>query len=186
VKVVMIVGKTCAGKDTVAELMRQRLYRPKAPIISFSDPIGEVLDIFNLPPTRQEFSDMAATLARTSYGQSIFCRGIEKTLAAISRKQEIVFVCGVRFLADLALRKRFSTYLLGVEAPVRVRFERARVTMKDGSITFSQFLRADRASTEGDIDTIMEQTDMVILNNGTIDELREQCSKAITKFQLRF
>ena len=75
------------------------------------------------------------------------------------------------------LRGRDDFVLVGVDAPVEVRFERARRRGRsDDASTLEQFIRQEQAElagsdTEQQLEAVFKLSDRIITNDGSLEEL---------------
>jgi hypothetical protein len=171
-KIIFLVGRIDAGKSTVEGMMVEYFQSNQMQVerISFSDSLGAVLDIFDLPKHRDNYSSLAFAL-RPQFGPDIFRRCVRKRVSGLLPATDILIISGARFAEDIDFIPRHLSKVVAIEASEEVRYGRARRKSKDGEMTMAQFLRADCASTEGDIGPLMDGADYVISNNGDFDQL---------------
>lgn len=137
------------------------------PCHNFFSAIDEVLDIFDLPHGRAHMAELTSALQKTQYGRSIFRRAVLKQIReAESSSSRAMLVCGGKYEEDLEILKEYHGWLVGVEAPIAVRYQRAQFAQKGGqTLTFKEFIKRDRGGTEdGDVDILVRQADIVFVN----------------------
>ena len=176
-----VVGKIAAGKTTIARFLEEFGFCR----ISCSDPlidllthnVGEYSWIPELPerrePTRDTLIEYGKYLKDT-YGEDILIR---LTLDKKRHCRDVV-IDGVRSKGEIEAVKRNGGFILYVDADVRLRYERLkrRNATKDRVIrSFEDFLKMDEAEESlyhtGDL---REMADFTIINEGTLEELREK------------
>jgi dCMP deaminase len=131
----MIVGITgffCSGKDTMAELLREKGFSH----VSLSDIIREELAARGKPATIPNLTAVGNELRR-DHGSGILA---ERALARTDFGRNWV-VTSIRHPAEVAaLRRRIDFVLLFVDAPQRIRFHRSLARGRPGDpATFAQF-----------------------------------------------
>ncbi len=172
--IVMLAGKKCSGKNTVADVMRQILeYQgKKVQIIGFSDSVGSMLSSFKLPLARRNYSTMCTAL-KNVFGPDVLRRAVRQRLRP---EFDVAIVHGLRFAQDTNLSLSDTRILVGIYASDEVRHKRACAGGKDGTVSLEAFLAQDRAETEGDIDALLEIANYTIINNESVRVLRQQVS----------
>lgn len=171
-KVILIVGRIRAGKDTVAAELKKMLQPQRVHQLSFSDAIGSVLGIFDVPHERRYLNECAAALKSMSFGVDIFNRAVAKKLRELDEGgADIVLLCGARFINNLEVLRGYRHFTIGVDAQLMVRYLRATKLEKDGELSLEQFQAAELAPTEGNIDELMRRASIVIENNRSVGEL---------------
>jgi dephospho-CoA kinase len=172
-KIIMIVGRMRAGKNTVAELLEEALEPKRVSVINFSDLITVFLDTLGLPKVREHYNLIAGSLAKI-FGQGIFAESVQQRIETLDDGTlDFLIICGARFRRDLAVLTGHNHAIIGVTASLETRYERAKQETKDafniGSI--DDFERADCAPTEGDIDFLMGNANIVFDNDSSPETL---------------
>jgi hypothetical protein len=172
-KIVLIVGRIRAGKDTVAGELQQHFWtkRKKTHLMSFSDSLAAVLDIYDAPrDERRYFQEFANALKTTSFGIDIFGRAVSKKLRECEEGGiDIVLLCGARFVENLEVVRDYPHFTIGVEAESMVRYLREK--KKNPKLTQREFEEMDTDFSEGDIDELMRRARVKIENNRSLGEL---------------
>lgn len=181
-RVIMIAGRLCAGKNTVALMVRRATGDPSAPIISFSTLFEKILMMRGDEPTRENMKCVADTLKRR-YGQRVFAEMLSELVAEQYMDRQCVIVCGARFPEDLRLLSEYDSTLVGVQADFDVRYARAlRDPRKNGNgLSREAFARMDGDPREGSLGTILKEASAVFENNGTRDALFLQVRTRFTR-----
>ncbi|NJE11386.1 AAA family ATPase [Thermococcus sp. MAR1] len=179
--IVGVVGKIAAGKTTVAKFFEEKSFCR----VSCSDPLIDLLThnvseyswIPELPekaePTRDKLIEFGKRLKET-YGEDILIRlAVDKM-----RHCEKVVIDGVRSEGEIKAVKRLGGKVIYVEARPEIRFERLmrRKASKDKSIkSFADFKEMDDAEERlYKTSELKGLADYVIVNEGTLEELREK------------
>ncbi len=139
----MLIGLTsrnAAGKDEVASFLVQR---HGFAYFSLSDVLREVLKKRGLPVTRENLIE-AGNKLRLEKGPGALA---EIALESLKDKKDAVVV-SIRNVGEIeTLRKRGDFILVGVDAPVELRFQRARLRGRtDDHAPSTQFFGGSFAS----------------------------------------
>jgi dephospho-CoA kinase len=183
-----VIGKIAAGKTTIAKFLEEKGFCR----ISCSDPLIDLLThniepyswIPELPekaePTRDKLIDYGKYLKDT-YGEDILIR---LTLDKM-RHCEHVVIDGVRSKGEIEAIKKRGGVVIYVDARAEIRYERLkkRNASKDKVISsFEDFLKMDKAEEElYQTSKLKDLTDFVIINEGTLEELRKKVEEILEK-----
>ncbi|WP_258085101.1 AAA family ATPase [Thermococcus thermotolerans] len=179
--IVGVVGKIAAGKTTVAKFFEEKGFCR----VSCSDPLIDLLThnvsdyswIPELPekaePTRDRLIEFGKYLKET-YGEDILIRlAVDKM-----RHCKNIVIDGVRSEGEIKAVKRLGGKVIYVEASPEVRFERLikRKASKDKGIKrFEDFKAMDDAEERlYHTSELKGLADYIIVNEGTLEELRER------------
>ena len=158
-----------SGKDTVTKYLVERY---GARQYRFSDPLREILRIMHLDITRDNLTAVSTHL-REAFGQDLLAHIIERN--AENAEEEIVVIDGVRRLSDIDLVKDKSNFTLWyTEADPKIRYQRLSKRHEnedDGTLTYEQFLEDHGNETERFIPALKEHAEVVIENDGSLEEL---------------
>lgn len=184
--IIGVVGKIAAGKTTVAKFFEEKGFCR----VSCSDPLIDLLThnvsdyswIPELPekaePTRDRLIEFGKYL-KDKYGGDILIR------LAVDKKRHCknIVIDGVRSIEEVETIKRLGGKVIYVEARPEVRYERLRKrgAEKDKVIqSFEDFLRMDEEEEKLYHTTkLKEVADYVIVNEGTLEDLREKVEEII-------
>ncbi|WP_457752354.1 AAA family ATPase [Thermococcus sp.] len=184
--IVGVVGKIAAGKTTVAKFFEERGFCR----VSCSDPLIDLLThnvsdyswIPELPekaePTRERLIEFGKHLKET-YGEEVLIRlAVDKM-----RHCQNIVIDGVRSEGEIKAVKRLGGKVIYVEASPEVRFERLikRKASKDKDIkSFEDFKDMDNAEERlYHTSELKVLADYIIVNEGTLEELREKVERII-------
>lgn len=176
-----ISGTLASGKGTVVEYLTSRGFTH----YSVSGILKEILTERELPLTRSYMSPLADELARTYEGGVLEVAhnrakeaGVENyILESIHRKSEADYV------------RSIGGKILGVDASLQIRYERT-LARKEGAkddVTFEEFVEHTKREEEGVLGTgpniraVLANADVVVVNNGTLEELHALIDEALAK-----
>ncbi len=181
----MIVGVTgffCAGKDTIAEYLQAKGFVH----ISLSDMLREELKRRGKPVTIPNLTAVGNELRRVHGPGVLGERAAEKM--DFSRNW---VVTSIRHPAEVeALRSRPDFFLLFVDAPRKVRFERSLSRARKGDpLTFEEFEAAEKQQLSpkgGDpaaqaLDACKKIADQNINNKHSREKLEEQITELVSR-----
>ena len=182
-KVIGLVGPIASGKGTVIDFLKEKGFKA----YSLSDVLKEEVTARGLEVTRVNCNmvsnDLRGTLgadilaARTS--QIIDREGYEKVVIdAIRNPSEIEF-----------FRNKFGAKIIGVVADQKRRYEmfHERGTFTDEIQNFEQFKELDdrefaqKGSYKQQIQACLELSNVVIENNGTLQDLAQKVALALAR-----
>ncbi|MCD6524084.1 MAG: AAA family ATPase [Thermococcus sp.] len=184
--IIGVVGKIAAGKTTAAKFFEEKGFCR----VSCSDPLIDLLThnvsdyswIPELPektePTRERLIEFGKYL-KDKYGGDILIR------LAVDKKRhcENIVIDGVRSKEEIETIKKLGGKVIYVEARPEIRFERLmkRKASKDKEIkSFEDFKKMDDAEESlYHTSKLKDLADYVIVNEGTLDELREKVERII-------
>ena len=175
-----LVGEIAAGKDTAANYLKKK-YRSK--IISFSQPLREILDLIGVEQNRLNLSNLGKLL-RKQFGKDV----LSKTMAAKIKtsKAPIITLPNVRLKEDLIhLAKLPNFYLIGIKTDPQIRFRRLRKRKgqytDDNTKTWEQFQKDSQLYTEKSIRSLFSKCHYQLNNNGSLKSLYQQIDELIKK-----
>jgi len=165
-----LTSRNAAGKDEVARYLvehRGFVY------FSLSDILREELKKKGLPVTRDNLI-AEGNAQRKAKGAGVLA---EIALAGLEGVKEAVVV-SIRNPGEVdVLRRREDFILVGVDAPVHLRYERAKARSRsDDAKTLEEFIRDEQAELAGkeneqQLEEVFRMSDVVIVNDGTLEEL---------------
>ncbi len=179
--IIGIAGTLGAGKGTVVAYLKQQGFKH----YSSSGLLKQILIERGDPLTRQHLSALADELS-AQYAGGVLHLSHERAqeegatdyvLEAIHRPVEADYV------------RSIGGAILGVDADIRTRFERV-TERKEGAkdeVTFEQFVKDSEREDEGatgsgpHIRAVLATADVVVMNNGTIEELHTAVDTALAQ-----
>lgn len=169
----MVIGLTsrnAAGKDEAARYLVER--RGFA-YFSLSDILRQELARRDLPITRENLTETGNAL-RAERGPGVLA---ELALEALKDRERAVVV-SIRNPGEVeVLRQRQDFILVGVDAPLELRFQRARARGRpEDPRTLEEFVAQEKVELTGfehqqQLDACFAMSDRVLLNDGTLEEL---------------
>ena len=170
-----LTGTNGAGKGEVAAYLKGRGYA----YLSLSDILREELVARGLKAGRDNLIRTGNEL-RAAYGSDVLARRIMDKVRGPSVIDSIRNPREVEFF-----RKQEGFVLLAVDAPIEVRFARARARGRDESAaTLDEFRRKEDLEMAGNetnqqLALCMAMADRTIVNDGTIEELRRKVEELL-------
>lgn len=174
-----IVGLPASGKGTIADYLQKKYNAEK---FRFSDPLFETLRFYSLSETRDNLIKVSEAL-RGAFGEDL----LSHALAGKVKKSnaEVIVIDGVRRESDIvALKTLPGFHLVGIDADVKLRYERAKIRAEkpeEATMTFEDFLANEKRSTEVSAKALLEKTEIVFDNNGDADALYVQIDAYLKK-----
>ncbi|WP_430515246.1 AAA family ATPase [Pyrococcus woesei] len=184
--IIGIAGKIAAGKTTVAKILEELGFCR----ISCSEPLVDILTgntqgyswvpevEFKGEPTRENLIELGRIL-KEKYGEDVLIRlAVDKL-----RHCKNIVVDGVRSMGEVKAIKKMGGILIYVEARPEIRFERLKLrgAEKDKGInSLEDLLKFDEWEEKLYSTTkIKEVADIVIANEGTLEDLKNKVISAI-------
>lgn len=171
-RLIGLTGTNGAGKGETAAYFRAKGYAYR----SLSDVIREELRARGEPESRDNLIRTGNEL-RERHGPDVLAR---RTMAGVGPEERAV-IDSVRNLAEVAfLRREKGFVLLGIDAPVEVRFARAAVRGRDESARDLEAFRKKEdeersgGASSQQLEACLAAADRVIVNDGTIAELHRK------------
>lgn len=170
--IIGITGTLSSGKDTVAEYFIGKGFTA----FSTADELRSYMEQHKLPLDRDTMRDMGQRV-RQEHGDDI----LERWAAAKFPHGQPVIITAMRHPAGIEyLRTLPDFFLIAVDAPIELRFERALARGRIGDGVTLDIFRSqedEERKTVGSaqqLDVVMGMADYVITNNGTLEELHAQ------------
>lgn len=174
--VIGLVGEKGGGKETFVACLKE-LGRP-VKHLRFSDILLDVVKQLEIPKQeveRWQLQELAVALDKI-FGKGSITRAMKKRLQKY--KSELVILDGIRWRTDAEmLRELPDNLLVYVTANPKIRYERAKKRKEkagEGEISFELFMEEERAETEIYIPEIGKTADVMMENNGTLEEFRQK------------
>lgn len=178
-----ITGSFGSGKGTVVEYLAKTLGYMHYSASSF---ITEEILRRGMPVNRDSMIIVANDL-RAQHGPAYI---IESLYTRAQEHGGDAVIEALRAVAEVRKIKELGGKVIGVDADSHLRYERAfaRGSEKD-SVSYEQFLDQERREsnpddpTKQDIFGALKESDVLIQNNGTLEELHEQIERALEKLR---
>lgn len=179
--IIGLVGEKGCGKGTFKDLLSEIMPDKKIVHVRFSDVLVETLKLWGIPTSRENLQKLSPAMVR-AYGEGTLTRAVKKRVEDL--EADIVILDGVRWLSDAEMLRQFTRNLLVyVIADAELRFERTKNRKEkagEENTNWEKFLQEEQAETEKYIPIIGALADYKILNNGSLEELREEVKKFCT------
>jgi dephospho-CoA kinase len=177
--IIGLAGKMASGKAAVGEYFVKKYGAKK---IRFSDPLRQILDVLDLPDSRQNLQ-MLSTSVRQNFGDDILSKAAMKLVSRLN--DDILVIDGVRRTTDIENFKKLKNFfLIYIEASLEKRYERSIARAEnpdDREMTRKEFEEKDEAEPEARIETLREAANFLINNNGTLEETYNQIEKILNE-----
>lgn len=184
-KVVGVVGPIASGKDTVLKELEKRGFKA----FFLGERTREEADRRGLPHDRSILQDMGNDL-REKFGDDILVKRTEELLNGLGKK---IVIDGIRNAGEIAyLRKKYDAIIIGVDASVKRRRRLSNKRKGDADPKteeeFERVEQRDRGIGENShgqqVDACLALSDIVIKNNGIIQEFKKKIRKALNQLDL--
>lgn len=176
--IIGLVGEKLAGKDTVANYLKNK---HGAFSIKFSQILDEILDLLHLEKSRRNEIDLGLGL-RKIFGQEVLYRVLLERVR--KSPTEISVINGLRMDEQEKAVKDLDAKIIYVTAPIELRFERYKhrhEKVDDAQMNFVQFLQQEKEPTEIRIPELGQKADFKIENTGSLEELHKKVDEVISK-----
>ena len=174
-----ISGKMASGKGSVSKYLANIYHAERH---RSSDPLRAILDIFDIPQSRVNLSDIS-TFLRETFGEHVIAQSMRKLLTSV--KAPIAIFDGMRRLIDIETFRPLPNFtFIFVDCDERIRYERyvaRNENAGDAEMSFEDFTIRSMAETEIQIDALKEHADVIIDNNGTYDQMIAKTKAAVEK-----
>lgn len=178
--IIGMAGSFGAGKGTVVAYLVQKGFKH----YSASGFITEEIKRRGLPVDRDSMTVVANDL-RKEYGPAYL---MERLYAQAKENGGDAVLESLRAVAEARKIKELGGYVIGVDADPEIRYQRAylRGSEKD-AVSYEKFLEQERAEsnpddpTKQDIFSALKESDCIITNNGSLEELHAQVDAFLAK-----
>jgi len=174
--IVGLTGPNASGKGEVARFLSEQGFG----VHSLSDVVREEATLLDLPHTRDNLIAVGVRL-RERDGPGVLARRI------LPRLGERSVVDSIRGPAEVeVLRSHVRFALLGIDAPIGIRFHRSLVRGRTGDgETLEEFrFKEERENSVTDTGQQLQRTfelaDRVVCNDGSLDVLRQRTRDALS------
>ncbi|MBI5229345.1 AAA family ATPase [Candidatus Micrarchaeota archaeon] len=184
-----LTGTNASGKETVMETLLEKLV---GVTFSLSDEIREEVRKRGLEINRDSLRTIGNEL-REKFGSAVLAERVAGKAQKEADKKVVVFV-SIRNPAEVDFfRKRFgkSFVLVSVDAPLEIRYERAKKRRREGEVELSieefrekevKEMSPNAEGHEQSLQKIIEMADYTIINDGGLDKLEKEVEKFIRKY----
>lgn len=170
-------GLMACGKGTATKYLQEKY---GAETFRFSTMLRDVLDRLHLEQTRENMSCIS-TVLRENFGQDLMAKVMAKDVE--NSQSSLVIVDGVRRLDDVKYLKAMPNFkLVAIEAEMQTRFQRLKErgeNSDDQNKTWEDFQADHQLETELTILDTLKIADLIIDNNGDLEQLHQQLDKLV-------
>ena len=176
-----VTGFNAAGKGEVTEYLKRKGFKP----ISLSDILRIEAKNQNLEPTRENLTRLGQAMRQQLHPGFL----AEKALFHIDQNQKHV-IDSIRHPYEIKILKQHLKpfLLIGVDAPVAIRFERSQLRgRQENASTIDEFIAREQEEMKNNLNAqqlhhCMEMCDYLIINDGSVEELNDKVDQAILPF----
>jgi dephospho-CoA kinase len=177
-KAIVITGMPGSGKSQasrIAEEMGIQVFR-------MGDLVRE--EVLSLPMRiNGDVIGKVANDMREKYGKDIWARKILKKIEKGKEKEEKIVIDGVRNIEEIkAFKEKMDVIIVTIHASPSTRYERLieRKRMDDPTV-MKKFIQRDERDLGWGIGEVIAMADLMIINEGSIDEFREKVEEILLK-----
>lgn len=175
--VVAFVGYPASGKSEAARMAREM----GVPVVCMGDVVREEAARLSIEPTDEALGAVGRML-REREGMDAIARRTLPALKRLLTEHDVVVVDGIRGIAEvLFFREHLDCFVLvHIHSQFSTRLERIRSRQRSDAISDAHDLKRRDAREEGwGLKEAMAMADIVIPNEGTLDELRESVGRVL-------
>ncbi|MFA6184352.1 MAG: AAA family ATPase [Parcubacteria group bacterium] len=175
--IIGLVGEIASGKGTVVKYLTEKY---GASNHRFSTMLRDILDRLHIKHSRETLQQ-ASSMLRNTYGENI----LAKVMAGDTKedKNKIVVIDGIRRVEDIEFLKKNPDFkLVFVDVSLEKRYERIvkrEENSDDKNKTLKDFKFDAQREAELTIAGLREQADVILDNNGTLEELEKQIEELL-------
>lgn len=175
--IIGLCGYNASGKGAVAEILKKENYI----YFSLSDIIREECENRNLEKNRENLIAIGNEL-REKYGANYFAKKILEKINVEKEKGNKNFIIdSIRNPKEVEELKTNNEFvLIGINAPIKLRFERALSRGRnENALTLEEFIaqeEKEKSSNENaqQLDKVYKMANKFIFNDGTLEELKQR------------
>lgn len=183
--IIGLTGPNASGKGEMAEILKEKEYK----YYSCSDVIREEAEIKKIEKDREHLIALGNDL-RTQFGPDILAKKIlEKINVDRKNGQKDFIVDSIRNPAEvLTLREDKEFILLGVNAPVELRFERAHARGRnENASTVYEFMKIEEKENSENPNAqqqnkVYKMADKYVFNDSTLNDLKNNINKLLEEY----
>lgn len=175
--IIGLTGEMGSGKSTVARYLMEKY---GASSHRFSVPLRDVLDRMHIEQKRENIGKLS-TVLRQTFGEDLFAKIMFEDVKADDHA--VIVVDGVRRPSDIEHLRQFPEFkLVYLKAPLESRYDRIRHRTEnsdDKNKPFDVFQQEQSQEAETEIASLEQHADVVIPNNGTMQDLFDAVDKVV-------
>jgi dephospho-CoA kinase len=178
-----LTGKNASGKGEAARLLMKHGYHYG----SLSDLLREEIKARNLECSRENLILLGQELRR-KFGPGFLATRMVEHLKTLSNQRHVID--SIRNPSEVEILKQTGQFfLLGVDAPLEIRFQRAQARGRnENAQSLSEFKKIENQERSNNpfaqqLDHCWEKVDQVIQNDHTLESLEEKIISFLQKIQ---
>ena len=190
--ILIITGKNASGKSTVCNLLKERGYT----YYSLSDELRKVAKEKGIGPTRENLIKLGNEY-RTKEGGGVWAKLLCERLRSIQNREigqiTDIVVDSIRSPFEIEELRTLSGFgklvVIGVDAPIEVRFERAKLRRRSGDgDTLEEFSKKEREEITNDpnkqqLQKCFDLADFVVDNSRDETNLKRELDLLFAKIR---
>jgi dephospho-CoA kinase len=180
--IIGLTGANASGKGEAGSYLKSKGFQ----YYSLSDTLREEARAKGIEPSRENLIKLGNEL-REKNGPSVLAN---LTIKKIKDKNNRVVIDSIRNPFEIkALRKLNGFTLIGVDAPLEMRYERAVARNRPGDPeTLEEFVEKEKkentgTSTNQQLENCLKAADVVIINDSSMEDFRKKIDETIAKIQ---
>ncbi len=176
-----LVGSNGAGKSVACNYLATLGYA----VVSLSDEVREAARAEGLSTTRDNLIQMGSAL-KAEFGPDVLAK---RSMAKAKGQEKVVFD-SIRHPTEAQLLKQNGVFLLGIDAPIELRYNRIKARQKDtDQVSFEEFKAQDERENQGqssgqNIFETLKCCDVILKNGVDIAAFYTQLSQTLTQNNL--
>lgn len=176
--IIGLTGSLAAGKGVVSDYLKSMGFV----YLSLSDELREIAKVKKIEITRENLQNLGNQLREES-GSGVLAKKVRDKIK--TQMYNKVIIDGIRNPAEILVLKNLKNFfLITIDAPSEIRFKRMVERNRESDPkTWEEFLKVDakdkgvnEATTGQGVGLCMEQADMMIMNTGNIEDMKQKVS----------
>jgi dephospho-CoA kinase len=173
-QIIGITGTNSAGKGTVVEIYNEYGFKH----FSVREYLSEELERRGIEVDRNQLRELANSI-RSTHGPGYIVKELYKRAREIDKPSVIE---SIRCIGEVEKLREFPNFqLIGVDADPLIRYKRSQLRgSKTDRVSFDEFIRQEQLEMDSEdkgkqnLKGCIELADIVFINNGTIEDLKEK------------
>lgn len=172
-----LVGEISSGKGTITKYLTDKY---DASSYRFSTMLRDILDRLYMEQSRENMQKLS-TMLRENFGED----ALAKVMSEDAKKDDnkIIVIDGVRRLGDIKYLSQLPEFkLVFIKADIKKRYERIikrQENPDEKNKTFEEFEKDHQGEADAKIKDLENHADVVINNDGDLEELHKQVDEII-------
>lgn len=182
--IIGLTGTNGSGKGTVAKFLKEKGFR----YYSLSDELRRLMKEDSIEITLPNLIAWGNKI-RETYGPNYLAKRVVKKIKKEQEKGTTNFIVdSIRNPHELEEVKKLDGFkMLAVDADLKIRYDRVQARAReDDKQTFEEFKHNEEVQmqtkdeTKQQLKVVMDNADVKLMNNGTIEELKAELEKALS------